>query len=85
MTKKFNKTDRSTLLPILRCFSFDSILYILYTLMYVAIIVGTVILIYFIDTETSLPIVLKFSVFVLRDLLTCSLFFQPHLSLIQWI
>ena len=84
MTKKFNKTDRSTLLPILRCFSFDSILYI-YSLMCVAIIVGTVILIYFIDTEMSLPIVLKFSVFVLRDLLTCSLFFQPHLSLIQWI
>jgi hypothetical protein len=84
MTKKFNKIDRSTLLSIIRYFSFDSILYI-YSLMYVAIIVGSVIHIYFIDTETSLPIVLKFSVFVLRDLLTCSLFFQPHLSLIQWI
>ena len=84
MTKKFNKRDRSTLLSILRCFSFDSILYI-YSLMYVSIIVGTVIHIYFIDTEMPLPIVLKFSVFVLRDLLTCSLFFQPNLSLIQWI
>ena len=91
MSKKFDKANRFTLLSIEGCFSY--LFYSLLTNVY-CYLPGTVIDLYiyiyiFYKREIHDPsfIVLRSLVFVLQDLLTCSLFFllQLHLSLIQWI